>query len=446
MLMQYAKQFFLLFLFFSFQVVLAQMNEEAIKKTLKADLIINDSINQDGVFKARNSVTKKWRMYQLDYNSAKPKVVVPWYFDDIDFYQFNGSFTIAKKANAYTVISSPWREEIKTIVPFRVYNKIEHIKGSSQILACKKGDFWGYINGVDGTVLIPFVFNLKTDLPSPTQIMIKNPMAELPEKIVSILNSPLDTMSLDLSKQNLTFLPSKIKDFKNLKSLDLSGNELQILPDWLFDMENLETLDIGDNPDILTFSSAFNKLKKLKRLTIGFGRYYSYQEYIFEKGFLPETLEKLIITGYFTDEDFPEFIYRLQHLETLVLKTNTVNETMNKVNLSKLACKNNLKKLTLGYIDDVSTINSSLKSLTALEELSLFVHHKQGPLDGILETPKIRSLYFTDYSEAFKKTKGWFEINTIIDTTTNLNTMTIEEKQNVLQKWNAFYEKITIIK
>jgi Leucine-rich repeat (LRR) protein len=72
-----------------------------------------------------------------------------------------------------------------------------------------------------------FIFALLVCMSGNTQAQVAKSLAEMTDKIDS----------LDLSKQNLTQIPTEVFQYKNLKDLDLSENPLISLPKKL---ENLK--------------------------------------------------------------------------------------------------------------------------------------------------------------------------------------------------------------
>ena len=70
---------------------------------------------------------------------------------------------------------------------------------------------------------------------------------------------------LDLSKQNLTYLPGSILKLKNLTDLSLKNNKLSMFPTVIFNMQSLQHLDISDNQliDLPPQLFLFKNLKSL---------------------------------------------------------------------------------------------------------------------------------------------------------------------------------------
>ena len=117
-----------------------------------------DTANEDGVFIAQNSTTKKWGMYQL----ASPnqlKEIIPMAYDSIGFYAYNSLITdvwIAGKVGIYT---SPWSyRNAKQTVPclydnfqiFQIEKTINSDLGYNTnyktYLAVQKNGLWAWID------------------------------------------------------------------------------------------------------------------------------------------------------------------------------------------------------------------------------------------------------------------------------------------------------------
>lgn len=74
------------------------------------------------------------------------------------------------------------------------------------------------------------------------------------------LKEPDNVCHLDLSDKNLTQLPSKVLQFKNLESLYLNNNKLTTLPENIGSLTNLTLLDLTGNP---VSQEEVGKIKKL---------------------------------------------------------------------------------------------------------------------------------------------------------------------------------------
>jgi len=73
------------------------------KKKLKADILIFDEGNGDGVFKARNKATKKWGMYQsLGENDLT--TLIPAKYDSIRFFGYNSKYTAVYNKSRYAFV------------------------------------------------------------------------------------------------------------------------------------------------------------------------------------------------------------------------------------------------------------------------------------------------------------------------------------------------------
>ncbi len=84
-------------------------------------------------------------------------------------------------------------------------------------------------------------------------------LTQLPSKIFELKN----LNNLDLSWNELSSLPPEILELKNLTSLDLSHNKLSQLPPEIYELRNLTGLDLSNNK----LSSLPSEIIKLKNLT-----------------------------------------------------------------------------------------------------------------------------------------------------------------------------------
>ena len=70
--------------------------------------------------------------------------------------------------------------------------------------------------------------------------------------------------NLDLSKNKISSLDSKLKSFSKLKSLNLEGNKLTTLPFFLTQLSNLQSLNLSGNP----LAGAFSKMLKAENQSL----------------------------------------------------------------------------------------------------------------------------------------------------------------------------------
>ncbi len=71
---------------------------------------------------------------------------------------------------------------------------------------------------------------------------------------------------VNLSELNLIRLPSKLLAHKDIKSLNVSNNDLNFLPEWIGEFSSLEKLHISNNEELSILPQSIGKLTKLKKL------------------------------------------------------------------------------------------------------------------------------------------------------------------------------------
>jgi len=453
-MISYIKGVLLIGILVSSKLLIAQGEEQEkyIKKALGVKEIIWDDYNQDGVFVAQIKETKKWGMYQQIEAGRKPKTLVAPSYDSLGFYKVNGSFTIAIKKGKYCVVGDPWGEKRAKLNVSCKYQKIVHSKDHSQIVACKRNDKWGYLNGNTGDTLIPFIYDGLENLPYARSSFIKHPMKEYPQELLDIIADPLKFEEINLKGLGLTFLPSEIAKCKNAKLINLENNNLLALPDELFELTQLEKLYLGNNSRMKYFPKEFSKLVNLNTLYIGIYRGYSgtykyipYEEYEFEEGFSIPNLEHLIIKGYFTGGDIPQFIYELNDLVELSIETNKVFDDLDKFDVSKLKSKDKLLYLTVSSLHNTDILNESLPALKNLKKLYLTTFYKQNLLTAINHLDSLEYMVVTGYN-GVKDDRGYYHGDQVIDEYRYGGPYTPEEKKEILIKWNEFMEKAIVPK
>lgn len=140
----------------------------ACKIKLKADILIFDERNGDGVFKARDKVTQKWGMYQsLGENNLT--TLIPAKFDSILFFGFNSQYTAVFNQGKVGMYLSYWSyyEKTKLSVPC-IYEEYKNFDADGvRKLAVKKDGKWGWVNWLTGKEESEFKYETPDDLPYP---------------------------------------------------------------------------------------------------------------------------------------------------------------------------------------------------------------------------------------------------------------------------------------
>lgn len=140
----------------------------ASKKKLKADILIFDEGNGDGVFKARNKATKKWGMYQsLDENDLT--TLIPAKYDSIRFFAYNSKYTAVYNKGKVGMYLSHWsyNDKAKQSVSCIYEDYKKYDADGIPKLAVKKDGKWGWIDWLTGEEKSEFKYETPDDLPYP---------------------------------------------------------------------------------------------------------------------------------------------------------------------------------------------------------------------------------------------------------------------------------------
>ncbi|CAM1340361.1 WG repeat-containing protein [Tenacibaculum aestuarii] len=140
----------------------------ASKKKLKADILIFDEGNGDGVFKARKKATKKWGMYQsLGENDLK--TLIPPKYDSIRFFGYNSKYTAVYNKDKVGMYLSYWsyNDNTKLSVPCIYEDYKKYDANGVPKLAVKKDGKWGWVNWLTGNEESEFKYETVDDLPYP---------------------------------------------------------------------------------------------------------------------------------------------------------------------------------------------------------------------------------------------------------------------------------------
>ena len=119
-------------------------------------------------------------------------------------------------------------------------------------------------------VVLDLSFNMFKELPTriklknlKTLVLKENQLRELPHSICELSNLTM----LSVSNNQLSVLPSNIKNLKNLQSLFLKCNQLETLPDEIGELKKLGWLDVSNNK-LTVLSSHIKHLSKLQVLDL----------------------------------------------------------------------------------------------------------------------------------------------------------------------------------
>jgi Leucine-rich repeat (LRR) protein len=446
------RKLFSLFIIFLLSVLSLQAQDEAtiksLKKRLKADQLILDEGNGDGVFKARIKSTKKWGMYQWTYSGTNYKVLVPARYDSLGFFRFNGTFAIAKKGNKYGTVSSPWSGEStysKPVIPF-VYESIKVVDHKGTWLAAKKDGKWSFIDKESGKAYIPWIFESAEELPAPNPYMKKHPMDSLPKAVQEFMKEPEKHTELKLNGFGLTFLPNEIAQCKNLKILYLERNFLAEVPEELAQLKQLEELYLGSNPGIDHVGPVVSQLTNLKVLYVGKRALYGPTTYTTESITFDQSLAQLTslkelgILNYFSS-DIPEFIYELPHLKVLDLEGIYLNVDFPKLDLSRMKCKASLQKLKIKFISDFSTFNDNLADFPQISYLYIETGGSEAAPEALIMHPKVRYLRIVGYKKNTDNNRYTGD-DVIYFNRTKDDLPTTEERKEALSKWEAYMREV----
>jgi internalin A len=141
-------------------------------------------------------------------------------------------------------------------------------------------------------------------------------------ELLKKIKSAIDHSSLDLSNNQLTFLPPEIGQLRNLSSLDLSNNQLTFLPPEIGQLRNLSSLDLSNNQ--LTFlPPEIGQLCNLNSLNILKNRLNSLPKEIT----LLKELTKLYLR-FNSLTSLPSEIYKFENLLTLDVAFNQLSDVL----------------------------------------------------------------------------------------------------------------------
>ena len=210
---------------------------------------------------------------------------------------------------------------------------------------------------------------------------MSNSNFNVPQELRNLGVRNMNITLLDISRKNLTNLPSSIGNLKKLEYLFLNGNNLTSLPPQIGNLKNLVNLDWSGN-DIASIPSQIGNLKKLKFLGMDNNNLTS----------LPSSIGNLkkLTTLYLDNNNLtslPESIGKLTKLEYILLDDNRLTSLPPQI--GKLTKLSELK-LNRNHLESVPKEIGKLKNLDTI----FLGHNRLTSLpDEIGRLPKLTSIY-----------------------------------------------------
>ena len=203
--------------------------------------------------------------------------------------------------------------------------------------------------------------NLSEALKNPTAYksarFVNSGLTEFPEQIFLFPN----IVELDISRNSIKNLPSRLNELKNLKELYLNKNRLTSLGTEITSCSNLEVLQMEGNP-LETISKEIGKMSNLKELSFGET---SKNCAIPSELWNLTNLTKLKITNSNLKE-IPAVISEFKQLNVLCLANNSISDVP-----EGLYSLKSITYLNLGA-NKIKSISPSIKTLENLYYLGIY--------------------------------------------------------------------------
>jgi Leucine-rich repeat (LRR) protein len=170
----------------------------------------------------------------------------------------------------------------------------------------------------------------------------------------------IDTISCDLSKNQLNEFPKEICIFIVLETLILYSNNIKSIPDSVYNLKSLKLLDLSGN-SLTYLPSSICTLKLLEVLNVNNNKLVSLPEEILE-------LEKLIQLDVSCNEiqNIPITIGEMKSLRSLNIRRNLLVELPNTISKCKLVnldiSYNRITRLPIGFREIITLIDLNVES------------------------------------------------------------------------------------
>lgn len=221
---------------------------------------------------------------------------------------------------------------------------------------------------------------------------------------------------LDLSNQNLKFIPKEVFELKNLRKLNLSGNSIRTIPKEIEKLTLLENLDVSNNK-IIDFYAKVCQLKALKKLNFNnnsirvIPKQIKDLENLYMLSIANNKVERLPIEfselKNLTKLNISKNPFELFPKEILAI-SNLKHLWLNNLMLKDLPISEILKKLTklkatyfYGQIENRDFVDKNYKYLSSIKGNSLpnliRINHKEEKATNLTNSPN-KSKIFISYS------------------------------------------------
>ncbi|MBU2996320.1 leucine-rich repeat domain-containing protein [Cellulophaga baltica] len=208
----------------------------------------------------------------------------------------------------------------------------------------------------------------------------KNELTELPSFITELKFLQV----LNLKNNSFKIAPELIAEFRYLKTLIVSKNEIELLPKSYSNLTNIETLKISSNP-LIELPQWLDKLPALKTLNINNLDLKHFPEVVLRIPYL-EALS--LDSNYLTQ--LPENIEKLKYLRKLNIEANELKDNFG--NICKL---NKLEEINLSY-NDLTQFPECLAKFENLIHLDISSNYINTLPDSIEQLNKLSVLKIDD--------------------------------------------------
>lgn len=142
-------------------------DDESLKKTLNADLIVWGHLGGDGMRMVRNKKTQKWGIYQIMGDDIIE--FIPMEYDSLRSFEQNSNFTVVYNSGKIGIYLARWTygEQAKESVPcqyedYRIFDSNDY--PPTTYLAVKNNGKWAWIDWFNNDLKSGFLYNTPSDL------------------------------------------------------------------------------------------------------------------------------------------------------------------------------------------------------------------------------------------------------------------------------------------